>query len=214
MSVGRTELPGQTGASSSSDDIDRMIRDRVARELGSATPDTAAQEALIRQQQDAAIGAGAVNARARAGRGGFQASGALMGIEGDIERQARQAATEQILGVQRDARDEQFGRQGSVIDDEIALRDSASNDFVNQRLLDLLGMTGDEGTSTTDATDGNPFTNSNSESPAGATSREGYSADSAIPVDNLPAGAAPIRAGSNIYVVVKDGRSTFYTLRS
>lgn len=129
-----------TPAPATSDNIDQMIRDRVAGELGAGKPDTAAQEALIRQQQDAAIGSGAVNARARAGRGGFESSGAIMGIEGDIERQARAAATEQTLGVQDRARQEQFDRQQSVIDSELALRDSASNDFINQRLLDLLAM--------------------------------------------------------------------------
>jgi hypothetical protein len=127
--------------SATSDSIDQMIRDRVARELAGETPDTSAQEALIRQQQDAAIGSGAVNARARAGRGGFESSGALMGMEGDIERQARAAATEQTLGVRDRARQEQFDRQQSVIDSELALRDSASNDMINSRMLELLGMT-------------------------------------------------------------------------
>lgn len=136
--------PG-TPPPATSDSIDQMIRDRVARELAGKTPDTTAQEALIRQQQDAAIGSGAVNARARAGRGGFEASGAIMGIEGDIERQARAAATEQTLGVRDRARQERFDRQQSVIDSELALRDSASNDMINERLLGLLGMTDGDG---------------------------------------------------------------------
>lgn len=143
--VQRPSAPAEPPPPATSDSIDQMIRDRVARELAGTTPDTSSQEALIRQQQDATIGSGAVNARARAGRGGFESSGAIMGIEGDIERQARAAATEQTLGVRDRARQEQFDRQQSVIDSEMAMRDSASNDMINARMLELLGMTDGDG---------------------------------------------------------------------
>lgn len=198
-----------TPAPATSDSIDQMIRDRVAGELGSKTRDTSAEEALIRQQQDAAIGSGAVNARARAGRGGFESSGALMGLEGDIERQARAAATGQTLDVQDKARQEQFDRQQSVIDSELALRDSASNDFINQRLLDLLGMTDGDAAPATDSTDGNPFTNSNSETPA--TSGSGYSDVDPKRVDAIPAGATEVRPG--LWVTTSNGRQTYYRLK-
>lgn len=124
-------------------DIDQMIRDRVQRELEGGPRSTAEDEALVQQRMDEAIGSGAVNARARAGRGGFQASGALMGIEGDLERQARTAAAEQALGVRKDAREEQFGREGDVIRSELDMRRAAADDEINKRLLELLGM--DEG---------------------------------------------------------------------
>jgi hypothetical protein len=126
------------------EDIDQMIRDRVARELGAGPQSTAEDEALIQQRMGEAIGSGAVNARARAGRGGFQASGALMGVEGDLERQARTAAAEQALGLRRDAREDQFAREGDVIKSELDMRRAAADDEINRRLLELLGMDGQD----------------------------------------------------------------------
>lgn len=134
--------PAADPAPVTQEDIDRMIREQVARELGGDSVDLAEDEALIQQRMDEAIGAGAVNSRARAGRAGFASSGALMAQEGDLERQARMAASEQALGLRRDARDEQFGRGQAAIGNELDMRRAAADDEINKRLLEMLGMDG------------------------------------------------------------------------
>lgn len=143
--AGPGNAPGVTAGPepTSQDDIDQMIRDRVTRELGGDGVNTAEQEALIREQMQGVEGAGKVNARARAGRSGFASSGALAATEGDIARQARMAATEQILGERRSAREEQFGREGEAIDSEMGMRRAAADEEINRRLLEMLGMEGE-----------------------------------------------------------------------
>jgi hypothetical protein len=67
---------------------------------------TAEEEALIRELMQDRLGAGLVEQRAKMGRAGFGASGALAAMEGDIRRQAGQQATQETLAIRRQAEQE------------------------------------------------------------------------------------------------------------
>lgn len=127
------------------DEIDQMIRDFVEGQLSSADDvDTSKEEALINEKMGDEIGASLVDARARGGRSGFQSSGAQFAIEGDLERKARQQATEDILGVRNERERQAKGDALDAIAAEQGMREAAANEFVNQKLLELLGIDPEE----------------------------------------------------------------------
>jgi len=126
-------------ASTSDDDVDSMIREFLAGQIGRAgKADTAEEEALIRQQMADAAGGMSVNARARAGRSGMASSGALMGQEGDIRRSTSQDALDQILGLRRT--EEQRGIENAMgaIGAETGMRSAAANDELRRMALAAL----------------------------------------------------------------------------
>lgn len=89
--------------------IAQRIEDWAAANIG-APRDIAAEEALIREQMAAQAGQGLVDQRARAGAMGFGDSGAMLSMENDLRQQNALAASDAILGNQRDARDEELNR--------------------------------------------------------------------------------------------------------
>lgn len=88
--------------------FDAQVRQLMADLLAGKGMDvsTAEEEALIRELMQDRLGAGLVEQRAKMGRAGFGASGALAAMEGDIRRQAGQQATQETLAIRRQAEQE------------------------------------------------------------------------------------------------------------
>lgn len=142
--VAETAAPGAQNAGApaapaSQDDIDQMIRDLVAGQLsGAGKADTAEEEALIRQRMQTELGGSLVNQRARAGRAGFGASGALMAQEGDIKRAAEMDALDQVLGLRRTEDQRSIDNAMGAIGAEQGMRSAASADELRKMALQAL----------------------------------------------------------------------------
>jgi hypothetical protein len=135
---GMTETPSEP-ATTTTDDVDQMIRDFLSGQLRNAgQANTAEEEALIQQQIERSMGQGLVNQRARAGRAGMGMSGALMAQEGDIRRAASMDALDQILGLRRS--EEQRGIENAMgaISAETGMRSAAANDALRRMALEAL----------------------------------------------------------------------------
>jgi hypothetical protein len=65
-------------------------------------------EALARRENDRMLGKSLADSRARSGFAGFGLSGAAQAMDGDTRRQAADALVNDILGIQKSARDETF----------------------------------------------------------------------------------------------------------
>jgi hypothetical protein len=130
--------PVQT-ADEQRDALDQQIRDFVSgRVSGANDVDTAEQEALIRDLVEGKTGAALVDARARGGRAGFGASGAQMAIEGDIRKQAGQAASGDILDLRRTEQQRAFDNATQAIQTESGMRSAASDDALRRMYLEAL----------------------------------------------------------------------------
>lgn len=129
--------PGASGGGQQSD-IDELaeqfVRDQFEAALSGG--DTAEQEALIRQQAEAALGAGLVDSRARAGRAGFATSGMQAALEQDARsRSQRQVALDII--------DARIAENQRVIDNamaagryDLAAQAQANQDALTQAKID------------------------------------------------------------------------------
>ena len=105
-----TGRPGEGGATTGELDpyqsIGSVFEDYARGALG--PQDTSEEEALIRELMQQQQGIDIYNQRAAAGRSGFASSGAEFGIEGDLRRRAAQAASQDILDVRRQAKQDSF----------------------------------------------------------------------------------------------------------
>lgn len=134
----QTPIP-TTPATASTDDIDQMIRDFVAGRLsGAGKANTAEEEALIRQQMQGELGQSLVDQRARMGRAGFGASGAMGAIEGDFRRAAEMDALDQILGLRRTEDQRAIENAMGAISAENQMRRGAADDALRRMALEAL----------------------------------------------------------------------------
>jgi len=138
-----TAVTGTTSATppppATADDIDQMIRDFVSGQLaGAGKANTAEEEALIRQQMQGEMGQSLVNQRARMGRAGFGASGAMAGIEGDVRRAAEMDALDQILGLRRGEDQRSIENAQGAISVENQMRRGAADDALRRMALEAL----------------------------------------------------------------------------
>lgn len=138
-----TAVTGTTGTtpppSATADDIDQMIRDLVASQIGAAGKvNTAEEEALIRQQMQGELGQSLVDQRARMGRAGFGASGAMGAIEGDVRRAAEMDALDQILGLRRTEDQRSIENAMGAISAENQMRRGAADDALRRMALEAL----------------------------------------------------------------------------
>lgn len=121
------------------DALDKQIRDFVSgRVSGANDVDTTEQEALIRDLVEGKTGAALVDQRARGGRAGFATSGAQMAMEGDIRKQAGQAASGDILDLRRTEQQRAFDNATKAIETESGMRSAASDDALRRMFLESL----------------------------------------------------------------------------
>lgn len=107
--------------------------------------DTAEEEALIKQLMQDQIGQGLVEQRARMGRAGFGASGALAAMEGDVQRQAAQRATQETLATRRQAEQDAIERALSAVGVDVSKRkEGREAEFDEQFLAALQSAMGQE----------------------------------------------------------------------
>lgn len=133
-----TEKPA--APATSQDQIDQMIADMVRRQLEAAGKvDTSQQEALIKEQMGDQLGAALVEQRAGMGRAGFGSSGAMAALESDAQRKARQAMTEQVLGVRTSEQQRAFENAQAAIGSELDMRRAAQEQFIAEALLKMAG---------------------------------------------------------------------------
>lgn len=138
-----TAVTGTTGTApppaTTQDDIDQMIRDLVASQIGAAGKvNTAEEEALIRQQMQGELGQSLVDQRARMGRAGFGASGAMGAIEGDVRRAAEMDALDQILGLRRTEEQRALDNAFGAVGVETGMRRAAADDALRRMALEAL----------------------------------------------------------------------------
>lgn len=145
--------PAQT-ADEQRDALDQQIRDFVSgRVSGANDVDTTEQEALIRDLVEGKTGQALVDQRARGGRAGFATSGAQQAIEGDIRKQAGQAASGDILDLRRTEQQRAFDNATKAIETESGMRSAASDDALRRMYLEALQKQSDLETPPTSTTD-------------------------------------------------------------
>jgi len=111
--------------------------------------DTAAEEALAREEVARTLGQGLVDQRARMGRAGFGASGALAGMEADAMRAAQLDVANRISGVREREQQQAYERGLGVQEMDISQQEAANREAMLQAQLDYLKATlggGDAGT--------------------------------------------------------------------
>ena len=132
-------LSPEAQAQADRDALDQQIRDFVSgRVTGANDVDTTEQEALIRDLVEGKTGAALVDQRARGGRAGFATSGAQQAIEGDIRKQAGQAASGDILDLRRTEQQRAFDNATKAIETESGMRSAASDDALRRMFLESL----------------------------------------------------------------------------
>jgi hypothetical protein len=132
--LGTTDLPDQPEKSN-----EEMINDLVRQYLEQAgNVDTTEQEALIEQRIKEQLNMDLMNQRASAGASGFEASGSLIGMEGDIRRQAGTDAVEQILGARTQAERDAFERATGAAEMNMNERKQAYEEWKAKEQLDAL----------------------------------------------------------------------------
>jgi hypothetical protein len=122
----------------SNDTLDQQIRGLIENLISGKGASTESEEALIRQLMEDRIGAGLVEQRARMGRAGFGASGALAAMEGDVRRQAAQGATQETLAVRRQAEQDAINRALEAIGVDVEKRKQAGEELYQQEYLNAL----------------------------------------------------------------------------
>lgn len=100
--------------------------------------DTSEEEALIRELMQDRTGQALVEQRARMGRAGFGASGALAAMEGDVRRQAAQQAAQETLGLRRSAQQEAIDNALRAAGVNINEKRAGFEETLNQAFLDAL----------------------------------------------------------------------------
>lgn len=111
-----------------------LVRERLAGLDGAGISDE--ERALIEEQVNNKLGGDLRNQRASAGASGFEASGALMGMEGDIRRSAALDAVNQITAAnereQRQAYEEAMGLLGAQNDERrLAFEEQYRQDWID-----------------------------------------------------------------------------------
>jgi hypothetical protein len=124
------------GAEGSGGDIDAMIEEWLRGQLGGAR-DTSEEEELLRQAAEAMMGRGVTDSRARMGRMGFGASGAMGALEGDIRTEAARGLGQDIFGLRRDARQEELERARAAMQGAFQMRGLDQNDAKQQAIMDM-----------------------------------------------------------------------------
>jgi type II secretory pathway pseudopilin PulG len=99
---------------------------------------TAEEEALIKELMQDRLGQGLVEQRARMGRAGFGASGALAAMEGDVRRQAGQQATQETLALRRQAEQEAIRNALQAVGVDIGVRGEARKAAFDEEFLNAL----------------------------------------------------------------------------
>lgn len=99
---------------------------------------TAEEEALIKELMQDRLGQGLVEQRARMGRAGFGASGALAAMEGDVRRQAGQQATQETLALRRQAEQEAIRNALQAVGVDIDVRSEARRALFDDEFLNAL----------------------------------------------------------------------------
>jgi hypothetical protein len=135
---GMGQSTGDYGGGEDSRSNEEMINDLVRQYLAGGPADTAEQEALIRQQIEQDLAMSLRDQRASAGASGFEASGALIGAEGDTRRRANMDATDQILGARSKAEEDAFERAMTAAGLDQEERAMAIDERMRQLQLDAL----------------------------------------------------------------------------
>lgn len=125
---------------STNEQLDQQIRSLLGDLVGGRgmNVDTAKEEALVKELMQDRLGAGLVEQRARMGRAGFGASGALAAMEGDIRRQAGQQATQETLALRRQAEQEAIQNALNAIGVDVTKRKEARQEAFDQEFLNAL----------------------------------------------------------------------------
>lgn len=135
------------------DQFDTQVRQLMADLLAGKGMDvsTAEEEALIRELMQDRLGAGLVEQRARMGRAGFGASGALAAMEGDVRRQTGQQATQETLALRRQAEQEAIDNALRAIGVDVDKRREGRQASFDEEFLNALKsyMGQEEGTPAT-----------------------------------------------------------------
>jgi hypothetical protein len=128
------DAPGTGGgAGPYGEDVDALI-EQALRDLLAGRRDTSEDEAMLLEKNRADMLEGVVDNQARMGALGFGASGALAGLDADIRGRASRDATDQILGLRADARDDWLRRVGTGLGADLTRREFASRrDLRRQR---------------------------------------------------------------------------------
>ena len=100
--------------------------------------DTSEEEALIRELMQDRTGQALVEQRARMGRAGFGASGALAAMEGDVRRQAAQQATQETLAMRRQAEQEAIDNALRSIGVDVSKRREARSERFDEEFMNAL----------------------------------------------------------------------------
>lgn len=132
--VGAPEEPA------SNEEFDRQIRSLMEDLVAGRGMDvsTAEEEKLIKELMQDRLGQGLVEQRARMGRAGFGASGALAAMEGDIRRQAGQQATQETLALRRQAEQEAIRNALQAVGVDIGVRGEARRAAFDEEFLNAL----------------------------------------------------------------------------
>jgi hypothetical protein len=118
---------------------EQLIADMVRQYLeGVGNIDTTEQEALINEQMQEKLAMDLMNQRAAAGASGFEASGSLIGMEGDTRRGAARDATGARLDARRQAEEDAFGRAMGVAGLSQDERKMAFEEWKAQQQFDAL----------------------------------------------------------------------------
>lgn len=129
------------GAIAQTDDqFDEQVRKLMGDLLAGRGMDvsTAEEEKLIQELMQDRLGQQLVEQRARMGRAGFGASGALAAMESDAQRAAAQQATRETLAVRRQAEQEAIDNALRAIGVDVSKREQASQSEVDKIFMDAL----------------------------------------------------------------------------
>lgn len=137
------QLPGRRPTSdglTSNDEFDANVRKLLADLVAGRgmETNTAEEEALVKQLMQDQIGEGLVEQRARMGRAGFGASGALAAMEGDIQRKAAQGATQETLAIRRQAEQDAIERAMNAIGIDVTKRREGREAAFDEQFLAAL----------------------------------------------------------------------------
>lgn len=234
LAGGAFEPPGQGEYQEEplgNEELDRQIRSMIG-DLVSGRGmdvDTGEEEALIRELMQDRLGAGLVEQRARMGRAGFGASGALAAMEGDIRRQAGQQATQETLALRRQAEQEAIRNALESVGVDVSKRREARQEVFDEEFLNALkaalgmevpleggGGGGDTSWLTTGWGDSGTLATSG-DAPRGRPENAPGGLYNPIPVNAAPQGATAAgqnQQGQTIYLAQEGDELVYYVVRA